>query len=131
MARAMRLLANENLPAQTIAALQQAGHDVVWMRTEAPGSRDEDVLARAQSEERILITFDKDFGELAFRAHLPSATGIVLLRISAPTPEAMSLAIVSALSRRTDWVGHFSVIEDDRVRMTPLPKPIRLSRGSD
>jgi len=83
----MRLLANENLPAQTIAALQQAGHDVVWMRTEAPGSRDEDVLARAQSEERILITFDKDFGELAFRAHLPSATGIVLLRISAPSPE--------------------------------------------
>jgi predicted nuclease of predicted toxin-antitoxin system len=131
MAGAMRLLANENLPAQTIAALQQAGHDVVWMRTEAPGSRDEDVLARAQSEERILITFDKDFGELAFRAHLPSATGIVLLRISAPSPDAMSLAIVSALSRRTDWAGHFSVIEDDRVRMTPLPKPIRLSRGSD
>ena len=130
MARAMRLLANENLPAQTIAALQQAGHDVVWMRTEAPGGRDEDVLARAQSEERILITFDKDFGELAFRAHLPSATGIVLLRISAPTPEAMSLAIVSALSRRTDWVGHFSVIEDDRVRMTPLPKPLRPSRGT-
>jgi predicted nuclease of predicted toxin-antitoxin system len=131
MARAMRLLANENLPAQTIAALQQAGHDVVWMRTEAPGSRDEEVLARAQSEERLLITFDKDFGELAFRAHLLSATGIVLLRISAPSPDAMSLAIVSALSRRTDWAGHFSVIEDDRVRMTPLPKPIRLSRGSD
>jgi len=127
----MRLLANENLPAQTIAALQQAGHDVVWMRTEAPGSRDEDVLARAQSEERILITFDKDFGELAFRAHLPSATGIVLLRISAPSPDAMSLAIASALSRRTDWVGHFSVIEDDRVRMTPLPKPVRPSRGTD
>lgn len=127
----MRLLANENLPAQTIAALQQAGHDVVWMRTEAPGSRDEDVLARAQSEERILITFDKDFGELAFRAHLPSATGIVLLRISAPSPDAMALTIVSALSRRTDWVGHFSVIEDDRVRMTPLPKPVRPSRGTD
>jgi predicted nuclease of predicted toxin-antitoxin system len=131
MAGAMRLLANENLPAQTIAALQQAGHDVVWMRTEAPGSRDEDVLARAQSEERILITFDKDFGELAFRAHLPSATGIVLLRISAPSPDAMALTIVSALSRRTDWVGHFSVIEDDRVRMTPLPKPVRPSRGTD
>ncbi|MCX6026221.1 MAG: DUF5615 family PIN-like protein [Chloroflexi bacterium] len=127
----MRLLANENLPAQTITALQQAGHDVVWMRTEAPGSRDEDVLARAQSEECILITFDKDFGELAFRAHLPSATGNVLLRISAPSPDAMALTIVSALSRRTDWVGHFSVIEDDRVRMTPLPKPVRPSRGTD
>lgn len=131
MARALRLLANENIPAQTIAALQQAGHDVAWVRTDAPGSRDEDVLARAQSEERILITFDKDFGELAFRAHLPSATGIVLLRISAPSPDALALAIVSALSQRTDWVGHFSVIEDDRVRMTPLPKPPPPPRGTD
>jgi predicted nuclease of predicted toxin-antitoxin system len=131
MAGAMRLLANENIPAQTIAALQHPGHDVAWVRTEAPGSRDEDVLARALSEERILITFDKDFGELAFRAHLPPATGIVLLRISAPSPDAMSLAIVSALSRRTDWVGHFSVIEDDRVRMTALPKPVRPSRATD
>ena len=54
----MRLLANENFPGDAIIALRDAGHDVVWIRTEAPGSSDGDVLARAQRENRILITFD-------------------------------------------------------------------------
>jgi hypothetical protein len=39
---------------------------VVWIREASPGSSDSQVLARAQDENRILITFDKDFGELAF-----------------------------------------------------------------
>lgn len=67
----MRLLVNENFPSDAVTALQQDGHDVVWVRRDAPGSRDEDVLERARTENRILITFDKDFGELAFRSQLP------------------------------------------------------------
>lgn len=55
----MRILANENFPADAVTALHEAGHDVVWMRTAAPGSSDQAVLRHAQSEERVLITFDK------------------------------------------------------------------------
>jgi hypothetical protein len=40
----MQLLAKENIPCEVIDALRQAGHDVAWVRAEAPGSRDEDVL---------------------------------------------------------------------------------------
>lgn len=61
----MRFLADENFPAAAVAGLASAGHDVAWIRTAAPGAADGDVLARAVREERILLTFDKDFGELA------------------------------------------------------------------
>jgi predicted nuclease of predicted toxin-antitoxin system len=52
-------------------ALRDLGHDVVWVRTDAPGSTDTAVLARAQRASLILLTFDKDFGELAWRVRLP------------------------------------------------------------
>ena len=68
----MRFLANENFPQDAITALRQEKHDVVWIRTDAPGSGDEDVLVRARRESRILVTFDKDFGELAFHSRLPA-----------------------------------------------------------
>jgi predicted nuclease of predicted toxin-antitoxin system len=66
----MRFLANENFPLDAVEALRHQGHDVVWIRTESPGISDPEVLSRAQTEDRILLTFDKDFGELAFRTKL-------------------------------------------------------------
>ncbi len=118
----MRILANENLPAAAVIALREAGHDVTWVREESPGESDTAILDRAQREERILLTFDKDFGELAFRLRLPSLQGIILLRISAPSPEHVATKSVEAISTRTDWHSHFSVIEDNRIRMTRLPR---------
>ncbi len=78
----MRLLANENFPSDAVRTLRKRGHDVLWLRTDAPGCRDDDVLALARKEVRVLVTFDKDFGELAFRANLPSSCGIILFRIT-------------------------------------------------
>ena len=61
----MRFLANENFPGAAIKALVAGGHDVASVRSIAPGSADRDVLALAVREQRVLLTFDKDFGELA------------------------------------------------------------------
>ena len=80
----MRFLANENFPGDAVTQLKAAGHDIVWVRTAAPGMKDEDVLAWAAREARIVLTFDKDFGELAWRAGLPASSGIVLLRLPMP-----------------------------------------------
>lgn len=118
----MRILANENVPGPLMADLRERGHDVLWIRTEAPGSSDREVLARAQQEDRLLITFDKDFGELAFRFGLPASSGVVLFRISSPAPAHTARIALAALESRTDWTGHFAVVEDDRIRMTPLPE---------
>jgi predicted nuclease of predicted toxin-antitoxin system len=117
----MRILANENFPGDAVEALRSGGHDVLWVRTTAPGSSDPVVLAQAQAENRILITFDKDFGELAFHSKLPAASGIILFRISAPSSRYVAEFVARILDSRQDWAGHFSVIDDQRVRMTRLP----------
>ncbi len=119
----LRLLADENFPAMAVAALRNRGHDVTWVRTEAPGSSDGDVLVLAGSGGRILITFDKDFGELAFCSRLPASSGIVLFRIPMRSPAYVAQVAVVALESRVDWAGHFSVVAENRVHMTPLPTP--------
>lgn len=117
----MRLLANENFPGEAVAALRRRGHDVVWVRTDAPGSPDRQVLAKAMAEQRVLTTFDKDFGELAYHAGLPASCGVVLFRITPSSPSFVVQVVVAALESRHDWIGHFSVVEEHRVRMALLP----------
>jgi len=117
----MRLLANENIPGDAVAALRVHGHDVAWVRTDRPGIEDSDVLAWAGHDQRIVLTFDKDFGELAFRAGLPATAGVILLRFPPRSPIEVGRRITAALEQRGDWVGHFAVIEEQRIRMRPLP----------
>jgi predicted nuclease of predicted toxin-antitoxin system len=119
----VHFLANENFPGDAVAALRERGHDVAWVRTEAPGSTDHDVLARAQAEARILLTFDKDFGELAFRIGLPASSGVILFRIPTPSAEYVTRVVITTLESRIDWAGHFAVVEAGQVRLTPLPEP--------
>jgi hypothetical protein len=116
----MRFLANENFPGSAVAALEAAGNDVVWVRAAAPGLTDADVLAWAVREQRVLLTFDKDFGELASASQLPARCGVVLFRIPMPPPGAIGRRLADLIARRDDWAGHFSVVEPGRVRMRPL-----------
>jgi predicted nuclease of predicted toxin-antitoxin system len=113
----MRFLANENVPEVAVAALQASGQDVVWVRIAAPGMADPEVLAWAAREERILLTFDKDFGELAKVSALPPACGVILLRMPMPKPNEVGRRLADLIMARADWAGHFSVIEPGRVRM--------------
>jgi predicted nuclease of predicted toxin-antitoxin system len=117
----VRLCANENVPEACVVALRQFGHDVVWIRETAPGSSDADVLARARNEERLLITFDKDFGDLVFHRGLQASQGVVLLRIAQPSAALVAQRVVAILASRTDWLGQYSVVEEHSVRMRPLP----------
>jgi predicted nuclease of predicted toxin-antitoxin system len=118
----MRFLANENFPGAAVEALRAAGNDVAWIRVDAAGSSDPEVLARAAREERILLTFDKDFGELAKASPLPEKCGLILLRIPMPRPDGIGQQLAGLIMARDDWAGHFSVIEPGRVRMRLLGK---------
>lgn len=118
----MRILANENFPRDAVEALRQEGHDVVWIREDAPGSSDHTIIERAQRESLLLLTFDKDFGELAFRLKLPVSSGIILFRITPKNAEYIAKISTQVLASRSDWVGNFSVIEDHRIRMRRLPE---------
>ena len=117
----MRILANENFPRLAVEGLRGAGHDVLWARTDMAGKADDVILQRAQDEKRIVATFDKDFGELAFRWGLPASSGIVLFRLSTQSPEYVRDRVVEAIEGGTDWVGKFCVVEDHRIRVRALP----------
>ncbi|MFQ6114862.1 MAG: DUF5615 family PIN-like protein [bacterium] len=69
-----------------------------------------------------MLTFDKDFGELAFHRKLPSLSGIILFRISVRSSKHVAKVAVAAIESRSDWAGHFAVVEDTRMRMTKLPE---------
>jgi predicted nuclease of predicted toxin-antitoxin system len=114
-------LANENFPGDAVQALRAAGHDVIWVREAMPGALDPQVIAKATDEGRVLLTFDKDFGEIAFRARLPASCGIVLFRISMPRSEDASRRLASIVLSMDDWKGHFSVVEPGRIRLRDLP----------
>ena len=118
----MRFLADENFPDAAIEVLRAAGNDVIGIGNDAPGSNDADVLARAAREQRVLLTFDKDFGELAKASPLPAGCGVILLRIPMPRPDSVGQRLADLIMARDDWAGHFSVIEPGRVRMRRLGK---------
>ena len=116
----MRFLANENFPGDAVMAIKANGHDIVWIRTAAPGSADQEILAWAARESRVLLTFDKDFGELAWHVGLPASSGIILFRLPMPPADGVGAILAARIDERADWVGHFTVIEPGRVRMRPL-----------
>ena len=101
----MRFLAYENFPGDAITALASAGHDIVWVRTAAPGSKDEDILALAVREHRVLLTFNQDFGELAWRVGLPASCGIMLFRLPIPPAAGVGVALAARIGERSDWLA--------------------------
>ncbi|TDI45841.1 MAG: hypothetical protein E2P02_06415 [Acidobacteria bacterium] len=117
----MRIIANENVSASVIAGLRAAGDDVLSVRESMRGQSNDAVLARARAERRLVLTHDKDFGELVFRFFLSAPGGVVLQRLAGSDPDSDNRRAIEARQSRTDWAGHFSVVTDDRIRMRALP----------
>jgi predicted nuclease of predicted toxin-antitoxin system len=117
----MTFLADENFPRPAVEALRQAGLDVHWIAEANPGASDDEVLALCVSTGRVLLTFDKDFGELAYRRGQSAPGGIVLFRVTPQSPDDIAGMALSAMQSQQSWTGHFSVITRQRIRMRPLP----------
>ncbi|MCK9462320.1 MAG: DUF5615 family PIN-like protein [Proteobacteria bacterium] len=117
----MRFLADENIPRDLITALRDGGNDVVSAKESLRGAPDRKLLAFAGAEQRVIVTQDKDFGELAFRYRLPASSGVVLFRLEGkPRDEAVS-HMLRVLTGRSDWAGRFAVVTRERIRIRPLP----------
>jgi hypothetical protein len=127
----MRFLADENFPLAAVSALARAGHDIVWVRTAHAGISDVEVLDWVARESRILLTFDKDFGELARGSSLAVEGGIILFRLSMPRAVEAGERLAKIITARLDWAGHFSVVEPNRIRMRPLQSPQRTPTSKD
>jgi len=117
----MRFLANENFPQISINRLRELGYDVASCSEDAPQAPDEDVLARAAREERFLLTFDRDYGELIYRLGFPSPVGIIYFRDRPQNPEEPAERLDNAIEQRITFTGMFTVLELEKIRQRPLP----------
>ncbi len=116
----MKLLADECCDAPLVAALRTAGHDVRFMVEEERGLTDDEVLGTAFAEGRIVLTEDKDFGDLVVRLRRP-AIGVILLRLDPSVPDTKQERLLAVLSEHAArLVGHYVVVHESRIRIRAL-----------
>jgi predicted nuclease of predicted toxin-antitoxin system len=117
----MKLLLDTCVWGGACAALRDAGHDVVWtgMAAEDPG--DEEILAKAYGEQRILVTLDKDFGELAVVRGMPHS-GIVRLVDIAATRQAEMILYITGRYADELIQGAIITVSNERVRIRSAPR---------
>ena len=116
----MKLLADECCNADLVSALRSDGHDVLYAVESLRGATDEEILKKADEEDRFLLTEDKDFGELVFRLMQP-AQGIILLRFDV-ADSALKISRLRFLieSRPGQLSGLFVVVDKSKIRFRPL-----------
>lgn len=114
------MLADENFPAPVIAALRQRGHDVAAVAETMPGATDARVLDAAVADECLLLTLDRDHGDLIFRHGHAAPTGVVLFRLSGPRPQDDNRRMLQTLDQPTEWIGRFTTVTNTLIRSRPL-----------
>jgi predicted nuclease of predicted toxin-antitoxin system len=116
----MRWLVDECVAAEVVSRLRAGGHYTVYMAESGPRSVDIDIIQTAQQDGRVLLTEDKDFGELVFRRHYP-VPGLVLLRIDPRAPRQRWERLEAAMAHFGDGLlGRYVVVEQSRFRSRPL-----------
>ena len=116
-----RFLANENIPKATVARLRNQGHDVLAVAERLAGSSDSLVLQKARQEQRIIVTFDRDYGELIYRQRLAKPAGMGYLRFTPVSPTEPADVLLKLL--RDDGIklaDYFTVVDRQQVRQRPL-----------
>ncbi len=103
-ATAMRILADENMPDQTVELLRMAGHDVHFVKETMPSEADPNILAIATRENRLLATQDRDFGNLVVNQNQPAPYGVVLFRLHNDIPESDQFRLMArTLDAPSSW----------------------------
>ena len=113
----MILVANEGVDRPVVERLRQDDHHVVYVAELSPSITDEEILELANARSAVLLTADKDFGELVFRQGLVHS-GVLLLRL-AGLANATKAQIVAEVcrDRAAELIGAFSVISPGQVRI--------------
>jgi len=117
----MYFLADESCDFGVVIALRTAGHEVTAIAEISPREEDDNVMKCALQEERILITEDKDFGQLVY-ASKQATGGVLFLRFPAKARSSLAKPVVDVVRRRGERLkGKFTVIQPGRVRFSRIP----------
>jgi predicted nuclease of predicted toxin-antitoxin system len=113
----MRFLLDESTEYRVASFLRDRGHDVTAVAHDYPAALlDEEVLEIARREERVLVTNDRDFGELVFRLGLPH-NGVIFFRLPAATVDVKISQLERILASHADDLRHFLVVGEKTVRV--------------
>ena len=116
----MNFVADEGVDKPIVDRLRTDGHSVISIAETAPSISDDEVLAAANRDSAVLITADKDFGELVVRQQR-FANGVVLLRLAGlPTARKAELVSEAIGQHLTDLPHSFAVISLGIIRIRPL-----------
>ena len=115
-------LADENIPVGSILRLRNAELDLASIRETRPGLSDAEVLQYAYSEQRGLLTFDRDFGELLFVRSFPCPPAVVYFRFVPLYPEEPAEVFLTLLGSAELLEGAFVVLDRDGLRKRRLPE---------
>lgn len=118
----MRFLADENFPRSSVVRLRDAGHDVAYVAEDSPSSGDPDVLDRAIREGRILLTLDRDYGELVYRRGFSSPLGVLYFRFTEDEQTYADRLLQILSTGDVPVIGHFTVLTRTAYRQRLLPR---------
>jgi len=114
----MRFLSYKSCDFAIVRALRIAGHDVKCVRDIAPGAEDERVAQLAIEDDRILLTEDKDFGQIVYAAST-SSPGVVFVRFPGNIRHKAVTTVLQLLEKAGNGiVGRFVVVQPGRVRIS-------------
>jgi predicted nuclease of predicted toxin-antitoxin system len=117
----VRWLADECVSARLVKQFRGEGHDVAYAAEMAVGVTDTDLIALANGGERLLLTDDKDFGELVIRRQW-TVPGLVLMRIDAEHPQMRWERLKAAVTQFGESLfGRYTIVESARFRYRALP----------
>ncbi|MGP1678771.1 MAG: DUF5615 family PIN-like protein [Burkholderiales bacterium] len=117
----MRFLADESCDFTFVRLLREAGHDVRAVAESAHGAPDDKVIVLAHGQRRILITEDKDFGQLVFAA-AASTSGVIYVRYPMRYRSTLGADLLRLVEERGDALfGAFAVVEPGRIRIGRTP----------
>ena len=109
----MRLLANENYSRASVLALRNNWYDIVSIREDNPSIKDHKVIDITIKEERLILTFDRNYGELVFKKGLKPNNGILYLRIDIFAPGYRAEIINKLISsQKFNFERHITVVDN-------------------
>jgi predicted nuclease of predicted toxin-antitoxin system len=113
----MKFLVDESVDRQVVDRLRMDGHEVWYVSEMEPGIADDMVLSLANQEKAILVTADKDFGELVFRQKRISM-GVILTRLAGLSPDQKADLVSTAISQHIPELENaFTVIIPGSIRI--------------
>lgn len=115
----MKFIVDEGVDLQIVQRLRQDGHIALYVAEMAPGILDDEVLALAADQNAVLVTTDKDFGELVFRLGKVNCP-IMLIRLAGLKPLEKAHLVSSVVARHQQLLASsFSVVSPGSVRFRP------------